>query len=34
MNATMCDGSVSFINLDIDLSTFCLMGGIADEGIF
>jgi len=32
MNAVMCDGSLTFINWDIDLLTFAVMGSLADEG--
>jgi prepilin-type N-terminal cleavage/methylation domain-containing protein len=34
MNGVMCDGSGTFINFDIDLKTFAVMGSIADEGVF
>jgi prepilin-type processing-associated H-X9-DG protein len=33
MNGVMCDGSVTFINFDVDLKMFATMGSIADEGI-
>jgi hypothetical protein len=33
MNATLCDGSVTFISWDIDIETFAVMGSIADEGV-
>jgi prepilin-type N-terminal cleavage/methylation domain-containing protein/prepilin-type processing-associated H-X9-DG protein len=33
MNATMCDGSVTFLTWEIDLDTFAVMGSIADEGV-
>jgi len=33
MNAVNCDGSTSFINWDIDLDLFAVMGSIADEGV-
>jgi len=33
MNTVNCDGSVVFLNFDIDLMTFAVMGGIADEGV-
>jgi hypothetical protein len=32
MNAVMCDGSVNFINWDIDLDAFIVQGSMADEG--
>jgi prepilin-type N-terminal cleavage/methylation domain-containing protein/prepilin-type processing-associated H-X9-DG protein len=34
MNGAMCDGSVRFVDFDIDLQTWSVMGSIADEGIF
>jgi type II secretory pathway pseudopilin PulG len=33
MNGVMCDGSVTFVNFDVDLKMFATMGSIADEGI-
>jgi prepilin-type processing-associated H-X9-DG protein len=33
MNGVMCDGSVRFIDFDIDLNAFAVMGSIADEGV-
>ena len=33
MNAVNCDGSVSFIDWDIDLNTFAVLGSVADEGV-
>jgi prepilin-type N-terminal cleavage/methylation domain-containing protein/prepilin-type processing-associated H-X9-DG protein len=32
MNGVYCDGSVRFINFDMDLNAFAVMGSIADEG--
>ena len=33
MNGVMCDGSVRWINFDMDLRAFAVMGSIADEGV-
>jgi prepilin-type processing-associated H-X9-DG protein len=33
MNAAMCDGSVTWIEFDVDLNAFAVMGSIADEGV-
>ena len=33
MNAVMCDGSVTWIEFDIDLNTFAVMGSVGDEGV-
>ena len=32
MNGVMCDGSVNFINWDIDMDAFIVQGSMADEG--
>jgi prepilin-type N-terminal cleavage/methylation domain-containing protein/prepilin-type processing-associated H-X9-DG protein len=33
MNGVFCDGSVRFINFDMDLNAFAVMGSIADAGV-
>jgi prepilin-type N-terminal cleavage/methylation domain-containing protein len=34
MNGVNCDGSVQFINYDIDMRVWATMGGISDDGVY